>query len=578
MSSLPTPNTLPVDSEVHRLAVFTARQLANKTKAINAAIEYALVLSASLENPFEDLIPQVHDSTLGTKLQALSRSAEIANSALVRMVSATEQGADQLTEFCTDYTDAVKLLDDYGYVYSPCDLFPRLRVFPTEIKTLLTFNVRELKQREALLPLRFHGEDLSFEKALHTGRALREEPSAKSGLVEGNQLKVAAKTTTGQPSWDQLPRPTAPLPVVVHTIEPAVKTAVKATINPAQHKMPPPSNPFVIEQLQADARKTGDATPATQVKAAGPQIDSVPSSTVAIEVLRVDAQKTGPAAPTATSATHVKDAVSRIESACSYFQAPRPCLKMAARDRTTSRAMKRRALDQEDLLRYRQEKTVAGTTTTSTATVAAALAGPSRQPAAAQDCAPATPSRQIRTPGPVKSLNVKMPTTTKPKVRQEKRKLARFEIFQDSQSACDSPGASPCDMRAGQGKEKKRRISGPATPPLALRSGDKENVPSIKANTENKGRKVVHWSVRTPPLTPPRRAYTSRRPAQPVAAVAVTVPPQVQPTIVLVAATPTQYAAISVAPMAPPSRVRPRMSDMAITDAEFQAVLQEIFF
>ncbi|CAD6980487.1 unnamed protein product, partial [Tilletia controversa] len=114
MSSLPIPNTLPVDSEAHRLAVFTLQQLASKTKAIKSALEYGPVLRATLENPFEDLVPSVTNLLLASKLQNLTLSTGKANSALSKIVKAAKQASRHLDAFCSEYSDAVTAIDAYA--------------------------------------------------------------------------------------------------------------------------------------------------------------------------------------------------------------------------------------------------------------------------------------------------------------------------------------------------------------------------------------------------------------------------------------------------------------------------------
>ncbi|KAE8179579.1 hypothetical protein CF328_g9435, partial [Tilletia controversa] len=117
---------------------------------------------------------------------------------------------------------------------------------------------------------------------------------------------------------------------------------------------------------------------------------------------------------------------------------------------------------------------------------------------------------------------------------------AKPSKFEDS--LCESPGASPCVMRTRLDKGKERRISGMVTPPLAFCSDGEEGATSINQSTKKDDRTIVKWSVRTPPLTPPRRACTTRHSAQQIAAPFVTPPPRLRPTIAPAAAIPTQQA------------------------------------
>ncbi|KAE8181396.1 hypothetical protein CF335_g8947, partial [Tilletia laevis] len=507
MSSLPTPISLPIDSDVHRLTVFTRAQVANKQKAIDTARSHATVLLAMLENPFEDLLPQVTSAVLASKLKSLSRSADLANSAHARMVSAAEQGAQYLDRFRIEYADTVKAVDDYGYGKSAASLYPGLQVFPTEIKTLLPFNAREVKRREALLPLRFHGEDLSFQK-----------PPSKTIPGEENENKVAAKTTA------------------------------------------------------ASFQKIGCSTPVAQVKEAGLRID------LTIDDLRVNVQEARSVAPTAAApvapVANVKQAVARIELACSmpftieeiepvarstgsgtaatqlketgiFTESASRHIQTAAHARVQTRAMRRRDLDQADILRYRQEvrgKTnVAGPTTP--ARTAVALAPPrSRQignvvrvtPAAVRDCVPSAKLQQTKTSVPIKALVLKKPTDTKPTPLLEKADVikpathqrclttgapqqpkvsgpTKHCTFQDADS--DSPGASPCARLDRYGKGNERRISALRTPPLAVRAeGYKDvlNNPSIKDRVEKDVQTIANVCARTPPSTPPPRVRAPR--------------------------------------------------------------------
>ncbi|CAD6940377.1 unnamed protein product, partial [Tilletia caries] len=445
MSSLPTPISLPIDSDVHRLTVFTRAQVANKQKAIDTARSHATVLLAMLENPFEDLLPQVTSAVLASKLKSLSRSADLANSAHARMVSAAEQGAQYLDRFRIEYADTVKAVDDYGYGKSAASLYPGLQVFPTEIKTLLPFNAREVKRREALLPLRFHGEDLSFQMK---EAGLRIDLTIDDLRVNVQEARSVAPTAAA---------PVAP----VANVKQAVARIELAC-----------SMPFTIEEIEPVARSTGSGTAATQLKETG----------------------------------------IFTESASRHIQT-------AAHARVQTRAMRRRDLDQADILRYRQEvrgKTnVAGPTTP--ARTAVALAPPrSRQignvvrvtPAAVRDCVPSAKLQQTKTSVPIKALVLKKPTDTKPTPLLEKADVikpathqrclttgapqqpkvsgpTKHCTFQDADS--DSPGASPCARLDRYGKGNERRISALRTPPLAVRAeGYKDvlNNPSIKDRVE----------------------------------------------------------------------------------------------
>ncbi|CAD6974939.1 unnamed protein product, partial [Tilletia controversa] len=459
MSSLPTPISLPIDSDVHRLTVFTRAQVANKQKAIDTARSHATVLLAMLENPFEDLLPQVTSAVLASKLKSLSRSADLANSAHARMVSAAEQGAQYLDRFRIEYADTVKAVDDYGYGKSAASLYPGLQVFPTEIKTLLPFNAREVKRREALLPLRFHGEDLSFQTSFQKiGCSTPVAQVKEAGLRI--DLTIDDLRVNVQEARSVAPTAAAPVAPVAN-----VKQAV-ARIELAC------SMPFTIEEIEPVARSTGSGTAATQLKETG----------------------------------------IFTESASRHIQT-------AAHARVQTRAMRRRDLDQADILRYRQEvrgKTnVAGPTTP--ARTAVALAPPrSRQignvvrvtPAAVRDCVPSAKLQQTKTSVPIKALVLKKPTDTKPTPLLEKADVikpathqrclttgapqqpkvsgpTKHCTFQDADS--DSPGASPCARLDRYGKGNERRISALRTPPLAVRAeGYKDvlNNPSIKDRVE----------------------------------------------------------------------------------------------
>ncbi|CAD7066904.1 unnamed protein product, partial [Tilletia caries] len=466
MSSLPTPISLPIDSDVHRLTVFTRAQVANKQKAIDTARSHATVLLAMLENPFEDLLPQVTSAVLASKLKSLSRSADLANSAHARMVSAAEQGAQYLDRFRIEYADTVKAVDDYGYGKSAASLYPGLQVFPTEIKTLLPFNAREVKRREALLPLRFHGEDLSFQMK---EAGLRIDLTIDDLRVNVQEARSVAPTAAA---------PVAP----VANVKQAVARIELAC-----------SMPFTIEEIEPVARSTGSGTAATQLKETG----------------------------------------IFTESASRHIQT-------AAHARVQTRAMRRRDLDQADILRYRQEvrgKTnVAGPTTP--ARTAVALAPPrSRQignvvrvtPAAVRDCVPSAKLQQTKTSVPIKALVLKKPTDTKPTPLLEKADVikpathqrclttgapqqpkvsgpTKHCTFQDADS--DSPGASPCARLDRYGKGNERRISALRTPPLAVRAeGYKDvlNNPSIKDRVEKDVQTIANVCARTPPSTPPPR-------------------------------------------------------------------------
>ncbi|KAE8181120.1 hypothetical protein CF328_g8939, partial [Tilletia controversa] len=471
MSSLPTPISLPIDSDVHRLTVFTRAQVANKQKAIDTARSHATVLLAMLENPFEDLLPQVTSAVLASKLKSLSRSADLANSAHARMVSAAEQGAQYLDRFRIEYADTVKAVDDYGYGKSAASLYPGLQVFPTEIKTLLPFNAREVKRREALLPLRFHGEDLSFQMK---EAGLRIDLTIDDLRVNVQEARSVAPTAAA---------PVAP----VANVKQAVARIELAC-----------SMPFTIEEIEPVARSTGSGTAATQLKETG----------------------------------------IFTESASRHIQT-------AAHARVQTRAMRRRDLDQADILRYRQEvrgKTnVAGPTTP--ARTAVALAPPrSRQignvvrvtPAAVRDCVPSAKLQQTKTSVPIKALVLKKPTDTKPTPLLEKADVikpathqrclttgapqqpkvsgpTKHCTFQDADS--DSPGASPCARLDRYGKGNERRISALRTPPLAVRAeGYKDvlNNPSIKDRVEKDVQTIANVCARTPPSTPPPRVRAPR--------------------------------------------------------------------
>ncbi|CAD6910169.1 unnamed protein product [Tilletia controversa] len=323
MSSLPTPISLPIDSDVHRLTVFTRAQVANKQKAIDTARSHATVLLAMLENPFEDLLPQVTSAVLASKLKSLSRSADLANSAHARMVSAAEQGAQYLDRFRIEYADTVKAVDDYGYA--------------------------------------------SFQKiGCSTPVAQVKEAGLRIDLTI-DDLRVNV-----QEARSVAPTAAAPVAPVAN-----VKQAV-ARIELAC------SMPFTIEEIEPVARSTGSGTAATQLKETG----------------------------------------IFTESASRHIQT-------AAHARVQTRAMRRRDLDQADILRYRQEvrgKTnVAGPTTP--ARTAVALAPPrSRQignvvrvtPAAVRDCVPSAKLQQTKTSVPIKALVLKKPTDTKPTPLLEK--------------------------------------------------------------------------------------------------------------------------------------------------------------
>ncbi|CAD6920205.1 unnamed protein product [Tilletia controversa] len=576
--------------------MFTLAQLANKQKAIDAALAHSAVLLAALESPFEDLLPAVTDRGLSSKLKQLSRSADKANLALSRMVRAAEEGSHQLNRFRVDYTYAVNAVNDHGYGKSAIELYPGLQVFPTEIKTLLPFNPREVKRREACLPLRFYGEDLSFQKALHTGRALHEDPSAKPIPSEENKHKVPTKTTNVQRSQDQQPRPTAPLPVVVRKTKSATKTAVITVEEPPQHKTTPSSNPFSIEQLQADFRQIGCPTPTAHVKEAGPRIGSAPSSTFTIEDLRVNAQEvrsfapkaaptTAPtaapiAAPISTPIANVKQAVARIELACSMpftIEEIQPVARstgcgtaatrikeVGIRTESTSsraqtaaivgiqtRAMKRRELDQVDILRYRQEVRAKTNVAVSIATPRDAVIEPAAIVKASVLKKPTTtkPTPLLAKENTIEQITHQRRLTTGPARQSKDAGPRKHSTFQEADP--DSPGASPCARLDRYGNGNERRISALRTPPLAVRTEGKNDVlvrPSIKENIEKQVGTFANRCSRTPPLTPPPRVRVPSRLVQQVAA----------------------------PPVTPPSRVRPRMSAMVITSTEFNAVLQEL--
>ncbi|CAD6971168.1 unnamed protein product, partial [Tilletia controversa] len=425
MSSLPTPISFPIDSDVHRLTVFTRAQVANKQKAIDTARSHATVLLAMLENPFEDLLPQVTSAVLASKLKSLSRSADLANSAHARMVSAAEQGAQYLDRFRIEYADTVKAVDEYGYGKSAAFLYPGLQVFPTEIKTLLPFNAREVKRREALLPLRFHGEDLSFQRALYTGRALYKEPPSKTIPGEENENKVAAKTTA------------------------------------------------------ASFQKIGCSTPVAQVKEAGLRID------LTIDDLRVNVQEARSVAPTAAApvapVANVKQAVARIELACSMpftIEEIQPVARSTGSGTAATqlketignvvRVTPAAVRDCVPSAKLQQTKT-------SVPIKALVLKKPTdTKPTPLLEKAdvikPATHQRCLTTGAP-----------QQPKVSGPTKHCT----FQDADS--DSPGASPCARLDRYGKGNERRISALRTPPLAVRAeGYKDvlNNPSIKDRVE----------------------------------------------------------------------------------------------
>ncbi|CAD6940614.1 unnamed protein product, partial [Tilletia laevis] len=266
--------------------------------------------------------------------------------------------------------------------------YHRLQVLPSKTTTLL--------------PPKLHGEDLSFGKDLCTGRALREESSAKSDPAEQNTHKVAAKKTPGAaPRICMTPStPTVDIWSPVVQMQPSHLQPVALAVSTSYVVVQPP-----------------------------------------FKILRADAQTTGPA----SSDAHSKETGARPDSSCSRSKtAVRTC------------AMKRRELDQEDLLRYRQGKVAAATTTTFDATAPADIAGPSRQLVTDQACATAAPSRQENTAAPVTTLKITKPTTAKPKARLEKAKPTKFEVYHDSPEVSrafpsklsvyqDSPQAGPSE-------------------------------------------------------------------------------------------------------------------------------------
>ncbi|CAD6920061.1 unnamed protein product [Tilletia controversa] len=233
MSSLPTPNSLPVDTYAHRLAVGALRELAYKKRAVDAALNRVTVFEPTLKSPFEDNISTITNTVLARKLRTLSVSAGRANSALLQMKTATEKASRLLNTFCAEYADLIEAVDDHDYGKYAILMFPILHNCSSKATEILPREARSEKRPRGCLPP-FYADEACFRRALHADRVLPEDPATKISSGEGNKLESTAKITTGQPSQPQQPSSTVQRPVAVHKAEPAVNAGRKTVTDPSQ--------------------------------------------------------------------------------------------------------------------------------------------------------------------------------------------------------------------------------------------------------------------------------------------------------------------------------------------------------
>ncbi|KAE8272201.1 hypothetical protein A4X09_0g103 [Tilletia walkeri] len=522
MHTLPTPKSLPVDSEVRRLAVFMMAQISHKKRALAAAVDCALIFQGTLKNPFEFLLDSICNPVLIRMLKTLSLSADNTNSALANVVKAVEHASHTLEKLCTDYTNAVIAVDEYGAGKPATSLYPGLRISPSRITPAFRLDARTMQHREACLPLYFSGEDLSFKLAQHRNRVLREEPREDGQNVNVDN-KVAQPTKIQQYQQvrsSQVDTASEPQKLLLQ----ATRVGVNAAVPAIRRTTPPNVNSI---NKNRDASQKTDAIVSTPVN---------PFSIEQLGDLWMK-KKTGPAAP--------KD--QEVDMARNSTESPWSDMELAQKTEE-SKVRTKISNGQNPVRRFRENisnKQV--TKTTATPATSGAASAPT-----------ASPSEQFRGIFPIKAGPAHTSALVKPIQLSKNVAAVKMSIYQDALAAgpsrplkkailaesvfqgsfevglsqqgrkvvCQgSPSTSPrqppksvgfmtfvgqdtsCDRPALQEKGKERRISTPRTPSPEFRiKNDTSVLQKHPMNDENENGLPVFSSAMTPPSTPPGRA------------------------------------------------------------------------